>query len=299
MQRELRDFYDFNGNITNKTYFKGDPVPQGYYPMVVMVAIQNKKGEFLMQKRVASKGGDWGVTGGHPKHGETPIQGMITEIKEELGINVLPEKLEEFCSGCDGVDCFKMYYANLDLEISSLKIQKEELSEVKWFSIEKLQEMVKTRELNQNQITCFLKCLNYLKNQKKYYFKYQFPSNKEFISLFESVGWNRTEDRINKIRLNSCYSVCVYENNQIVGMGRVVGDGCYFTIYDIVVNKEKQSKGIGSLIIKEIINWYKTIKDDDTYLYCGASKNKEYFYEKFGFKVRPNDDVGAGMKWYE
>ena len=38
-----------------------------------------------MQKRVPEKGGDWGVTGGHPKSGETPIQGMITEIKEELG----------------------------------------------------------------------------------------------------------------------------------------------------------------------------------------------------------------------
>ena len=37
-----------------------------------------------MQKRVASKGGDWGVTGGHPKAGEEPITGIITEVKEEL-----------------------------------------------------------------------------------------------------------------------------------------------------------------------------------------------------------------------
>ena len=81
---ELRDLYDINSNKTDKTYRKGESIPDGYYPMVVMVVIRNSKGEFLMQKRVESKGGDWGVTGGHPKSGETPIEGIITEVQEEL-----------------------------------------------------------------------------------------------------------------------------------------------------------------------------------------------------------------------
>ena len=84
---ELRDLYDMNGNKTGMTYYKGDSIPDGYYPMVVMTVIRNSKGEFLMQKRVESKGGDWGVTGGHPKAGETPIEGIITEVKEELGLS--------------------------------------------------------------------------------------------------------------------------------------------------------------------------------------------------------------------
>ena len=82
---EKRDLYNENSEVTSKTYFKGEPIPVGYYPMVVMICIQNSKGEFLMQKRVPSKGGDWGVTGGHPKSGETPYEGMITEVREELG----------------------------------------------------------------------------------------------------------------------------------------------------------------------------------------------------------------------
>ena len=53
---ELRDLYDFNGNRTNKTYYKGDEIPNGFYPMIVMVVIKNSKNEFLMQKRVESKG---------------------------------------------------------------------------------------------------------------------------------------------------------------------------------------------------------------------------------------------------
>ena len=53
---ELRDLYDINSNLTGKTYYKGDTIPNGYYPMVVMVVIINSKGEFLMQKRSKQKG---------------------------------------------------------------------------------------------------------------------------------------------------------------------------------------------------------------------------------------------------
>ena len=108
--REERDLYNEKLELTNKTYFKGDKIPIGYFPMVVMIAIQNSNGEFLMQKRVESKGGDWGVTGCHPKHGETPGQGIVTEVKEELEINIKGKEIIEFARGCDGKDCYIMYY---------------------------------------------------------------------------------------------------------------------------------------------------------------------------------------------
>ena len=165
MEREKRDLYDENSNVTSMTYFKGDAVPNGYYPMVVMVCIQNENGEFLMQKRVPRKGGDWGVTGGHPKSGETPIEGMITEIKEEIGVDVLPEQLEVFDEGCDGVDCYKMYYMKTSFDLSDFKIQEEELSEVRWFSMQQLQDMVDKKILNPNQIACFKKCIKYLNSK--------------------------------------------------------------------------------------------------------------------------------------
>lgn len=161
--RELRDLYDKNSNKTNKTYRKGDPIPEGYYPMVVMVVIRNSKGEFLMQKRSLSKGGDWGVTGGHPKSGETPIEGIITEVKEELGLDFSKEKFIEYDSGCDGTDCYKMYYVTKDIDIKDISIQEEELSEVRWFTLKELQEMVKKKELNEDQISCFLKVCDYIK----------------------------------------------------------------------------------------------------------------------------------------
>lgn len=113
--------------------------------------------------------------------------------------------------------------------------------------------------------------------------KYAFPKVNDFIKLFNSVDWERTSERVKNNKKHSVFAVSLYIDNSIVAMGRVVGDGAYFTIYDVVVHKDFQGLGLGSIIINEIVQWYKTIQDDDTFLYVNASKNKEHFYEKFGF----------------
>lgn len=163
--KEKRDLYNKDSELTGLTYYKGDNIPDGYYPMVVMIAIQNSEGKFLMQKRVPSKGGDYGVTGGHPKSGETPYEGIITEVKEELGIDISDKEIIEFNSGCDGVDCYKMYYTKMDISMDELVIQEEELSEVRWFSMDELEDMVDKKILNQNQIDFFIKCQNFINNK--------------------------------------------------------------------------------------------------------------------------------------
>lgn len=163
--KELRDLYNEKSEKTELTYYKGDTIPEGYYPMVVMIAIQNNEGKFLMQKRVLEKGGDWGVTGGHPKSGETPYEGIITEVKEELGINISNNEIILFNEGCDGTDCYKMYYTKLDKSIDEFKIQESELTEVKWFTMEELENMVKEKILNENQVAFFIKCQNFINSK--------------------------------------------------------------------------------------------------------------------------------------
>lgn len=128
--------------------------------------------------------------------------------------------------------------------------------------------------------------------------EHKFPTNKEFNELFFSVGWGKREDKkINSHRENSCFSVCIFSDNKIVGMARVVGDGAYYTVFDVVTRKEFQNQGVGTMLMNEVVSWYKSIEDDDTYLYLGASQGKEQFYERFGFKARPYEGIGAGMKY--
>ena len=125
-----------------------------------------------------------------------------------------------------------------------------------------------------------------------------FPTNAEFNALFESVGWGTRDDKkINNHRKSSVFAVSVFDANKIVGMARVVGDGSYYTIFDVVVSKQAQGKGVGRVLMQNIIDWYKSIEDDETYLYLGASFEMERFYQKFGFKSRPYGHIGAGMKY--
>ena len=91
---EKRDLYDKDRKLTGATIFKGKPVPKGKYIIVILVMIQNSKGEFLIQKRSKQKDGKYAATGGHVKSGQTSVEGMIDEIQEEIGLTVKPEELE-------------------------------------------------------------------------------------------------------------------------------------------------------------------------------------------------------------
>ena len=53
-----------------------------------------------------------------------------------------------------------------DINLEDIKIQEEELTEVRWFTMEELEKMVETKELNEDQISCFLKVQKYLNSHE-------------------------------------------------------------------------------------------------------------------------------------
>ena len=85
--------------MTGKTIFKGEAIPDNNYIVVVLVFIQNSEGNFLIQKRSKLKNGKYATTGGHPKSGENSVQGIISEIKEEIGLDINPKDLKLYYSG--------------------------------------------------------------------------------------------------------------------------------------------------------------------------------------------------------
>lgn len=130
----------------------------------------------------------------------------------------------------------------------------------------------------------------------------QTPSADEFNNLTNSVGWGIREKKIIKEALkNTLYSLCVYDDNKLIGYGRIIGDKTIFLyIQDIMVIPEYQNKHIGTEIMNNLlkqINEYKKI-NPSIRTYLGASKGKESFYEKFGFISRPNEELGSGMILY-
>lgn len=121
----------------------------------------------------------------------------------------------------------------------------------------------------------------------------------DYYRLRESVGWaNFSKEQTQAALDNSLYTIVVFENSQAVGMGRLIGDGMYLIIADIVVNPAYQRKGIGSEIISMIIEYAtKELPERGrTSIQLISEKGKEPFYEKMGFKRIPNDFCGSGMR---
>lgn len=128
------------------------------------------------------------------------------------------------------------------------------------------------------------------------------PSADEYNYLTNSVGWGtREKNIIEEALLNTLYSLCVYDDNKLIGYGRIIGDKTIFLyIQDIMVIPEYQNKHIGTGIMENLlirVNEYKKI-NPNIRTYLGASKGKESFYEKFGFISRPNENLGSGMILY-
>lgn len=166
---EFRDLYDKNKNLTGKTIQKGDPIPEGSYIIVVLTMIQNSKGEFLIQKRAGEKGGLYGATGGHCKTGESGLQGALTEIKEEIGLDIKPDEMELLFEGREDSEqvFFELYYLKKDFEISKLKLQKEEVEFVEWMSIEKIDSLVENNLFFKNHVEEVYRTIDILKKKGK------------------------------------------------------------------------------------------------------------------------------------
>ena len=163
---EKRDLYDITRTLTGKTIFKGEPTPENSYIIVVLVFIQNSEGKFLIQKRSEIKNGKYATTGGHPKSGENSIQGIISEVKEEIGLDINPKDLKLYYSGrSDSEKVFwDDYYIKMDIpNIQSLSLQKEEVDSVCWLSINEIHSLMDEDKFFKNHYEEFeilLKWLN-------------------------------------------------------------------------------------------------------------------------------------------
>lgn len=99
--------------------------------------------------------------------------------------------------------------------------------------------------------------------------------------VLRDVGMAYFQGEIHKKAFENSYAVIfVFDDDKLIGFGRAISDGVYQSaIYDIAVLSEYEGKGIGRIIIENIL---KIIPEYNVILY--ASPGKEKFYEKFNFR---------------
>ena len=147
---EIVDLYDNQKRNLHKTFerFSGEP-QKGEYKQTVHIWILNSKGELLIQRRSDTRErnpGKWAFTGGGVDSGETSLQGAIRELGEELGMIVKDKEMDFIISFKREHVFVDVWLIKKDISVSDLKLQEEEVSEVKWVSIEELTEMIRNNE---------------------------------------------------------------------------------------------------------------------------------------------------------
>lgn len=133
---ERWDIYDKNKQLTGRTMKRNDwTLADDEYHLTVLGVVVNKEGKYLITKRVMTKSwapGWWEVSGGGAMAGETSLQAVCREVKEETGLDV---------SNAEGGYVFTYHRENpgegdnyfvdvyrfvLDFDEADLKLQEEE-----------------------------------------------------------------------------------------------------------------------------------------------------------------------------
>ena len=113
------------------------------------------------------------------------------------------------------------------------------------------------------------------------------------LDLYNSVGWtNYTEkpEMLKKAYENSLLILGAYENDQLVGVIRVVGDGFSVVfIQDILVFPEYQRRGIGTRLLQEVMDRYSSVYQME--LMTDNTPKTVSFYQSVGFVKA--DDMGC------
>lgn len=155
---EYLDILDRNGNKTGEVKPRKEVHSKGYLHKGVHIWMINSKGELLVQRRSANKdvypNKLYVSVAGHPVSGEDEMEGIQREILEEIGVEMDPSNLEylftfyQDVSENDGKFLDNMFYdvylAEVDLALDKLKLQEDEVSEVKYIPYEDFEKMAQT-----------------------------------------------------------------------------------------------------------------------------------------------------------
>lgn len=110
------------------------------------------------------------------------------------------------------------------------------------------------------------------------------PDLNQLLELYNDVEWSaytNDPDNLKNAVDNSLKVWTAWDEDRLVGLARVVGDG-YTIIYvqDILVMEIYQRYGIGSRLLKLILEEYKTVRQ--IVLMTDNSEKTINFYEKNG-----------------
>ena len=107
----------------------------------------------------------------------------------------------------------------------------------------------------------------------------------EIVRLYSEVGWTAYTNDLQALKqgfINSLLVLAAYDNDELLGIIRAVGDGYTIVfIQDILVYPEKQRQGVGSALLKAVIDRYAHVRQIE--LTTDNTPKTVSFYQSMGF----------------
>lgn len=151
---EYYDIYDENKKKTGKIAKRSEyTLKNGEFRLVSDVFFFNSKNELMLTRRAPNKksGLLWEATGGSVQAGETGLEGVIRETKEEIGVDLSKKDLilfKEFKTNTLDFWRFKeIYVVKKDIDISDLVLKEDEVIDAKWVTIDEFKKMKENGEI--------------------------------------------------------------------------------------------------------------------------------------------------------
>jgi len=143
---EVFDLYTADREQTGRTMVRGEPVPDGFYRLVIHVCIFDPEGRMLIQQRQPFKKGWpnlWDISvGGCAVSGESSRTAAERETAEELGLpvdlsGIRPTMTIHWEHGFDDY-----YILTQPVDLQSLRLQFEEVKAVRWATRKEILQMI-------------------------------------------------------------------------------------------------------------------------------------------------------------
>ena len=148
---EIWDLYDENRELLGKDHVRGEQLPIDGYHLVVHVWIRNSKGEYLISQRSANRPTFplvWECVDGSVVKGEDSLQGALREVKEEVGVDLLPEKGQVILSDIKKIEFGKVVNKIVDVwlfeyngKVDLSNATTDEVAQVAWMNREQIKEL--------------------------------------------------------------------------------------------------------------------------------------------------------------
>ena len=107
----------------------------------------------------------------------------------------------------------------------------------------------------------------------------------EIRRLYTEVGWTAYTENMSTLEQgyrNSLLVLAAYENDELLGIVRAVGDGCTIIfVQDILVFPEKQRRGVGTALLKAVLDRYADVRQIE--LATDDTPETAAFYKSLGF----------------